>query len=226
MCGRYILHSPLSNLANRFQFGPGEIQVSASYNIAPTEGVLTVVAHNGRKPQFMRWGLIPKWHKTRQSTYPMINVRSESIHTNPSFKNAFSSRRCLILANGFYEWIKDGKQRFPILFTLGANEPFAFAGLWEAREDKKTHEIIKSCTILTTRPNELVEPIHNRMPVILSQETEALWLDPMTNKYDELSHLLLPYPAAEMKTRSVSQGVNSVRNNGPELINPIPITET
>tara|TARA_B100000959_G_C14540154_1_gene443215 strand:- start:87 stop:557 length:471 start_codon:yes stop_codon:yes gene_type:complete len=156
----------------------------------------------------------------------MINARSESAHTNPTFKNAFSSQRCLIIANGFYEWIKEGKKRIPILFTLGSNQPFAFAGLWETGKDEKTDQIINSCTILTTRPNELVEPIHNRMPVILSQETESLWLDPMTNKYDGLSHLLSPYPAVEMKSRVVSQKVNSVRNNGPELINPICITET
>jgi putative SOS response-associated peptidase YedK len=226
MCGRYILHSPLSDLADRFQFGLNELQVDPNYNISPTASVLTVVADNGRNSEFMRWGFIPKRHKTRQSIYPIINARSEYVHTNFSFKNALSFRRCLIPANGFYEWIKEGKQLFPILFTLGSNKPFAFAGLWEASKDEKTDQIIKSCTILTTMPNELVQPIHNRMPVILSQETESLWLDPMTNKYDELSHLLSPYPSAEMKSRLVSRKVNSVKNNGPELINLISITET
>ena len=225
MCGRYILHSPLSDLADRFQFRSGKIRVTASYNIAPTESVLTVVSSKYRTPEIMRWGLITKWQNIHP-TYPMINARSESAHTNPAFKSAFTSRRCLIIANGFYEWIKEGKQRIPILFTLGSDQPFAFAGLWETRKDEKTDQILKSCTILTTKPNELVEPIHNRMPVILSQETESLWLDPMTNKYDELSHLLSPYPAVEMKSRIVSQRVNSVRNNGPELINHISITET
>ncbi len=225
MCGRYILHSPLSDLADRFQFRSDEIKVTASYNIAPTESVLTVVSCKYRSPEIMRWGLIPQWQNIHP-TYPMINARSESAHTNTAFKSAFAFRRCLIIANGFYEWIKEGKQRIPILFTLGSDQPFAFAGLWETRKDEKTDKILKSCTILTTKPNELVEPIHNRMPVILSQETESLWLDPMTNKYDELSHLLSPYPAVEMESRIVSQRVNSVRNNGPELINHISITET
>ena len=226
MCGRYILHSPLSDLADRFQFRSNGIKVTASYNIAPTESVLTIVSYKYRRPEIMRWGFIPKWQNSIQPTYPMINARSESAHTNPTFKNSFSSRRCLIIANGFYEWIKEGKQRIPILFTLSSNQPFAFAGLWETRKDEKTDQIINSCTILTTKPNKLVEPIHNRMPVILSQETESLWLDPMTNKYDKLSHLLSPYPAVEMKSKVVSQKVNSVRNNGPELINPRSITET
>ena len=225
MCGRYILHSPLSDLADRFQFRSDEIKVTASYNIAPTESVLTVVSCKYRSPEIMRWGLIPQWQNIHP-TYPMINARSESAHTNTAFKSAFAFRRCLIIANGFYEWIKEGKQRIPILFTLGSDQPFAFAGLWETRKDEKTDKILKSCTILTTKPNELVEPIHNRMPVILSQETESLWLDPMTNKYDELYHLLSPYPAVEMESRIVSQRVNSVRNNGPELINHISITET
>ena len=225
MCGRYILHSPLSDLADRFQFRSDEIKVTASYNIAPTESVLTVVSCKYRSPEIMRWGIIPQWQNIHP-TYPMINARSESAHTNTAFKSAFAFRRCLIIANGFYEWIKEGKQRIPILFTLGSDQPFAFAGLWETRKDEKTDKILKSCTILTTKPNELVEPIHNRMPVILSQETESLWLDPMTNKYDELSHLLSPYPAVEMESRIVSQRVNSVRNNGPELINHISITET
>ncbi|MCI0859555.1 MAG: SOS response-associated peptidase, partial [Chloroflexi bacterium] len=144
----------------------------------------------------------------------------ETAATKPAFRAAFKKRRCLILADGFFEWRKDGKEKIPTYIFLKSQEPFAFAGLWETWKSP-AGETVKSCTILTTKPNEFMEPIHNRMPVILSGETEALWLDPMTEEPDVLQPLIQPAPAELMESRIVSSLVNSPKNNSPECVVPI-----
>lgn len=164
---------------------------------------------------------MPFWAKDLKIGYRMINARSETAASNNAFRGAMRKRRCLILADGFYEWRKEGKERFPVLITLRSGKPFAFAGLWETWKSKDTGEIVRSCTILTTAANGLIESVHDRMPVILTEETEALWLDPVTEEPETLMPLLMPYPPEEMSMREIPTLVNSVENQGPELIAPV-----
>ncbi len=197
MCGRFTLTSNLDDLQGRFAFESKDLEYQPRYNIAPTQQVLAVTNDGQRRGEFLRWGLIPFWAKDLKSGYKMINAVGETAAAKPTFRAAFKKRRCLILADGFYEWRKEGKEKIPTYIFLKSREPFAFAGLWETWKSSDG-DIIRSCTIVTTKPNEFVEPIHNRMPVILSGETEALWLDPMTEERDVLEPLLIPSPSELM----------------------------
>ncbi|MCI0799489.1 MAG: SOS response-associated peptidase [Chloroflexi bacterium] len=220
MCGRFTLTSNMDDLQGRFGFEARDLVFRPSYNIAPTQLVLAVTNDGQRRAELMRWGLVPFWAKDIKIGYRMINAVGETAATKPAFRAAFKKRRCLILADGFFEWRKDGKEKIPTYIFLKSREPFAFAGLWETWKSPEG-ETVKSCTILTTKPNEFMEPIHNRMPVILSGETEALWLDPMTEEPDVLQPLIQPAPAELMESRIVSSLVNSPKNNSPECVVPI-----
>ena len=220
MCGRFTLTSNMDDLQGRFGFEARDLGFRPSYNIAPTQLVLAVTNDGQRRAELMRWGLVPFWAKDIKIGYRMINAVGETAATKPAFRAAFKKRRCLILADGFFEWRKDGKEKIPTYIFLKSQEPFAFAGLWETWKSPEG-ETVKSCTILTTKPNEFMEPIHNRMPVILSGETEALWLDPMTEEPDVLQPLIQPAPAELMESRIVSSLVNSPKNNSPECVVPI-----
>ena len=220
MCGRFTLTSNMDDLQGRFGFEARDLVFRPSYNIAPTQLVLAVTTDGQRQAELMRWGLVPFWAKDIKIGYRMINAVGETAATKPAFRAAFKKRRCLILADGFFEWRKDGKEKIPTYIFLKSQEPFAFAGLWETWKSP-AGETVKSCTILTTKPNEFMEPIHNRMPVILSGETEALWLDPMTEEPDVLQPLIQPAPAELMESRIVSSLVNSPKNNSPECVVPI-----
>ena len=196
------------------------ISYEPRYNIAPTQQVLTVVNDEGEnQARLMRWGLIPFWAKDAKIGNKMINARSETLAESKVFKQPLQQQRCLILADGFYEWFKEGKQKTPMRIVLKTGEPFAFAGLW-SRWKFPDGEPIHSCTIITTKPNGLVEPIHDRMPVILSPEAAPVWLDPGINDPDRLSKLLIPYPSDEMKAYAVLDAVNSSRSDTPECIQP------
>ena len=220
MCGRFTLTSNMDDLQGRFGFEARDLVFRPSYNIAPTQLVLAVTNDGQRRAELMRWGLVPFWAKDIKIGYRMINAVGETAATKQAFRAAFKKRRCLILADGFFEWRKDGKEKIPTYIFLKSREPFAFAGLWETWKSPEG-ETVKSCTILTTKPNEFMEPIHNRMPVILSGETEALWLDPMTEEPDVLQPLIQPAPAELMESRIVSSLVNSPKNNSPECVVPI-----
>ena len=220
MCGRFTLTSNMDDLQGRFGFEARDLVFRPSYNIAPTQLVLAVTNDGQRRAELMRWGLVPFWAKDIKIGYRMINAVGETAATKPAFRAAFKKRRCLILADGFFEWRKDGKEKIPTYIFLKSREPFAFAGLWETWKSP-AGETVTSCTILTTKPNEFMEPIHNRMPVILSGETEALWLDPMTEEPDLLQPLIQPAPAELMESRIVSSLVNSPKNNSPECVVPI-----
>ena len=220
MCGRFTLTSNMDDLQGRFGFEARDLVFRPSYNIAPTQPVLAVTNDGQRRAELMRWGLIPFWAKDIKIGYRMINAVGETAATKPAFRAAFKKRRCLILADGFFEWRKDGKEKIPTYIFLKSREPFAFAGLWETWKSSEG-ETVKSCTIVTTKPNEFMEPIHNRMPVILSGETEALWLDPMTEEPDALQPLIQPAPAELMESCIVSSLVNSPKNNRPECVVPI-----
>ena len=220
MCGRYALTSNLDELQARFNFEARDLEYRPRYNIAPTQQSLVVINDGARKAEEMRWGLVPFWAKDIKIGYRMINAVGETVSTKPAFRAAYKKRRCLVLANGFFEWRKDDKVRTPFYLHLAGQPPFAFAGLWETWRSGEG-ETIKSFTIVTTQPNQLIEPIHNRMPVILSQETEALWLDPMTEDTEILDQLLAPSPTEYMAGYQVSQFVNSPRNSGPECIQEV-----
>ena len=221
MCGRYSLKADISQLALRFEFAADDVVHEPAYNIAPTQQVLTVTNDGERKAEYMRWGLIPSWAKDAKIGYRMINARGETVAEKPSFRTALRKRRCLILADGFYEWQKlGGKQKRPMRVTLKSNEPFAFAGLWETWKDPEG-ELVNSCTIITTSANELLSPIHDRMPVILPQEQESFWLDKAIDNPVALTSAIAPYPDSELEAFEVSPLVNNTRNKGPEVMVPV-----
>ena len=217
MCGRFTLISSVADLQLRFGFEMDSPAPAPRYNIAPTQSVLAVVNDGERRGEMMRWGLVPSWAKDIKIGSRMVNAVSETASTKPAFRSAFRRRRCLVLADGFFEWRREAKQRFPIYFSPASGEPMAFAGLWENWQSPEG-DWIRSCTILTTAANSLIEPIHNRMPVILSSETEPLWLDPLTETPDILQPLLLPAPPELLDVREVSPTVNNVRNDNPGCI--------
>ena len=217
MCGRYTLVAQLRLLEERFSFQAGDLSLEPGYNIAPTQQVLTVTGNEANHAQYMRWGLIPSWAKDMSIGNRMINARSETLVEKPSFRTAFRKRRCLILADSFYEWRKEGSARQPMRIMLKDGEPFAFAGLWESWKDPAGESVL-SCTIVTIGPNSLIEPIHNRMPVILPREAEPVWLDQDIQDTALLSELLVPYSGDEMEVYQVSKLVNSPGNNSPELV--------
>jgi putative SOS response-associated peptidase YedK len=167
---------------------------------------------------------VPSWAKDVKIGNRMINAVSETAATKPAFRSAFRRRRCLVLADGFFEWRKEGKKRVPLYFTQRSGEPMSFAGLWENWKSPED-EWIRSCTILTTAANSFIEPVHNRMPVILSPETEPLWLDPLTETPANLGPLLVPAPPELLDVREVSPVVNNARSEGPDCIAPVTLRE-
>jgi len=223
MCGRSTL--TVSREALRDLFPLFDIpDMTPSYNVAPTQAVLAVRVPAGQdKPAaaLLKWGLIPSWAGDPSVGYRMINARAETAAEKPAFRSAFRQRRCLILADGFFEWAKVGKQKQPYLFRLQGGAPFAFAGLWEHWD--RDGRVIDSCTILTTEANELVKPIHARMPVLLAPADFDRWLDPKAAKGPELQALLRPYPAEVMKAYPVDARVNSPRNNDDACVAPLAV---
>jgi putative SOS response-associated peptidase YedK len=222
MCGRFALRTPLNVLAETFFFEmPADISQSPRYNIAPTQPILAVIqTAEGERRQAIsaRWGLIPSWAKDPAIGNRMINARSETAHEKPSFRAAFRRRRCLLLADGYYEWQKlaDGKQ--PWLFHRGDDQPFAMAGLWEQWKPADQSELICSATILTTSPNTLSAPIHDRMPVILDESAQQSWLDLANEDLDQLSSLLKPCEQGLLVADPVSSHVNNPRHEDAQCV--------
>ena len=218
MCGRFSLISDLSALQLRFDFENPVTDYAPRFNIAPTQNVLTVRWEDGHNvAEHMRWGLIPSWAKDMSIGNRAINARAETLAERPMFRNALRRRRCLILADGFYEWLRQGKARQPMRILLTTGEPFAFAGLWESWTNPEG-ETIHSCTIITTTPNDVMRPIHDRMPVILLPEHEDAWLDHSMQDASVLSELLIPYPPDTMEAYPVATLVNSPANDTPDVI--------
>lgn len=192
------------------------------YNIAPTQQVpivRLVSADAGRRVELLRWGLIPSWAQDPTIGARMINARAETLTTKPAFRAAMRQRRCLVLADGFYEWQKRNGRKQPFYVHLVEHRPFGFAGLWEHWESANG-EAIDSCTVITTEPNELIAPVHDRMPAILHPEDHAIWLDPTNKQPASLKSLLRPYPAKEMKVYPVTARVNNPSYDGSECIKP------
>jgi putative SOS response-associated peptidase YedK len=219
MCGRYTLRTPVDTLAERFEIDDTPSSIAASYNVAPTQGVATVLVEDGkRKLEMLHWGLIPSWADDPSIGNRMINARAETVAEKPSFRKAFRNHRCLVLADGFYEWQKTANGKQPYYIRMEDDSPFAFAGLWESW---KNGSEVRSATIITTDANDVVAPIHNRMPVILHPEDYDLWLDPDFDEKEPLSTLLNPYPAEAMEAYPVSRRVNSPSNNEKSCIESV-----
>jgi putative SOS response-associated peptidase YedK len=168
----------------------------------------------------LRWGLIPSWAKDPAIGNRMINARAETVAEKPAFRAAFRRRRCLVVADGFYEWARGGKPRQPYFIRMHDDRPFAFAGLWESWQGPDEGPV-ESCTLLTTEPNELLEPIHNRMPLILGEDDYDQWLDPALQRPDALQPLLRPLPSDQMTAEKISTYVNSPANDDPRCIEPV-----
>lgn len=221
MCGRFRLGKGRQALKKYFG-AANEVEWEPRYNIAPTQDIVTVrqdAATPQRQLSLMRWGLIPSWSKDASGAAKMINARCESAADRPAFAQALELRRCLIPADGFYEWQRMGKSKQPYCIALANDDIFAFAGIWE-RWKAPDGNWIKSCSILTTSANELVRDVHDRMPVILPPESYDLWLDPGFKDRDGIADLLKPMSAAAMKKYPVSTRVNSVDNDDAECSAP------
>lgn len=219
MCGRYTLASPSTKLFERFGLDGDAPELTPNYNVAPTQSVAAILSEDGeRRLETLRWGLVPSWAKDLSIGNRMINARSETAHEKPSFRSAFKRRRCLIPADGFYEWKRDeigGKQPFHIRMESG--EPFAFAGLWESWDGGDGE--VRTCAILTTEANDMMGEIHHRMPVILPEELYEAWLGTEAEK-QELISMMEPYSSDGMEAYPVSRFVNKPSNNDPHCIEP------
>lgn len=216
MCGRYTLTTNSQKIAESFGVAP-TLSTQPRYNIAPTQQVVALVRDNTTHLSMLRWGLIPAWAKDESIGARMINARAETLAEKPSFKGLLRRRRCLVLADGFYEWRIEGKEKTPMYITLQNNQLFAFAALWDSWKNP-VGEPIQSCTIITTEPNELMASIHNRMPVILRPGAYEDWLNPQLHDEQVLAHWLKPYPTELMKARPVSKLVNNPRNDLAEIL--------
>lgn len=221
MCGRFSIFADPERLAERFDASLPEEGLLARYNAAPTQNLPVILNEDvdGRRIQLLRWGLVPFWAEDPAIGSRMINARGETLAEKPSFRTALKKRRCLVLADGFYEWKKTPDGKTPMRITLKSREPFALAGLWETWKGP-AGDLLRTFTIITTSPNELLESIHNRMPVILPREHEAIWLDNAADQAIWLD-MLRPYPADLMTAYPVSKRVNHVGNDDPQLVQPV-----
>lgn len=223
MCGRYSLTSPVESLRRLFQFD-NRPNLGVRVNIAPTQDVAAVRACEGiqdkRELVFLRWGLIPSWAKSAEMSAKMINARSETVAEKTAFRSAFRKRRCLIPADGFFEWHSEADGKQPYRVVRRDNETMAFAGLWENWREPETGEEIASCAILTTEASADIVQIHHRMPVILEPAEFASWLDP-ANSPPGLKELLHPLAEGKLESYPVSKAINKVANDDPELLVPI-----
>ncbi len=216
MCGRFTIFADPDRLAERFQAALPADGLQPRYNAAPTQ-YLPVILNDGPPAiQLLQWGLVPFWAKDPSIGSRMINARAETLAEKPAFRAALKKRRCLVLADGFYEWQKTPTGKQPMRITLASGEPFAMAGLWETW-DAPDGSLLRTFTIVTGEPNELVAAIQNRMPTILLPEHEALWLDNAAEPAIWLD-ILRPYPAERMAAYPVSRRVNHVANDDPGLV--------
>lgn len=224
MCGRFTIFANFTDIMNRFDIEAGiqEELYKPSYNVAPSHSVLSVI-NDGTKNRlgYLQWGLIPPWAKDEKIGNKMINARAETLMEKSSFRHAYQKKRCLILADSYYEWKRNsGHTKIPMRIKLKSDELFAMAGLWE-RWISPEGKSIFTCTIITTASNNLTKEIHDRMPVILKPEDEKTWLDPTIQEPKKLQHLLRPLSEEVMEAYEVSSLVNSPKFNSPDLIKQI-----
>lgn len=221
MCGRYTLTTgDFREIAKRYEIANDSVikEHAPRYNIAPSQNALVIFCDENKSAGFFKWGLIPFWAKDPTMGNKLINARVETVHEKPAFRRAFQKRRCLVPADGFLEWKREGDKKVPYFFHLRDNSIFAFAGLWEEFKGS-SNNILRTFTILTTEANEAVKPVHSRMPVILKQENEEAWLDPNT-KLESIKDLLKPVSSKEINCYRVSSTVNSPQNDMPDVLLP------
>lgn len=224
MCGRFTQTASPAVIAQEFGVTV-PLLFTARYNIAPSQPVAAIRIEPGtttRQLVLLRWGLIPSWAKDPKIGNQCINAKAETVAEKPSFRAAFKTRRCLVIATGFYEWQVQGPRKQPMWIGLNSHRPFAFAGLWEHWHPPEGGDI-ESCTILTTDPSELLRPIHNRMPVILAPSAYNQWLDPTVHDTETLKSLLRPYPSEELTAYPVSTLVNNPRHDAPDCLEPVSV---
>lgn len=222
MCGRFTLYTDIEEIKERFDIqGSFDEEYQFNYNIAPSQSVLSVINDGVRnRLGYLRWGLIPFWAKDEKVGYKMINARAETIAEKVSFRSAYKKKRCLIIADSFYEWKKTPERKIPMRIKLKNHAPFGMAGLWESWQSPEGISIY-SCSVITTVPNELMTSIHDRMPVILKPEDEKDWLNPSINDPAYLQQYLKSFDSEQMEAFEVSTDVNSTKNNSPNLIQQI-----
>ena len=220
MCGRSSLHDAPVSVLERFGLPPVVPGFKPRYNIAPTQEQLTIFAGDSGHAQLrpLRWGLVPAWAQDRSIGARMINARSDTLATKETWEFLLRKRRCLVLADGYYEWNSTDKSRTPVFFHLSGHRPFAMAGVWDRWE--KNGEVLETCAIITTDPNALAAKIHHRMPVLLSLDDAEEWIDPATRTRRAVE-LMVPYKPADLECYEVSRFVNSPANDSPECIEPV-----
>jgi putative SOS response-associated peptidase YedK len=227
MCGRYKLSRRKQIIEEHFDTADWRDDWSPRYNVAPTQ-LIPVIRQNPKEPvrelSLMRWGLIPYWAKDPSGAARMINARSETADTKPAYRNPLKLRRCLIPADGFYEWAKTANGKQPYCFEVNNGELFAFAGLWDGWKDS-TGNWIRTCSILTTTPNAVTSAVHDRMPVILDPDSYDLWLDPGMQNAAAVSEMLKPYDARMMRCYPISPRINPVANDDAECSRPVKVAE-
>jgi putative SOS response-associated peptidase YedK len=225
MCGRFTQERATSELAEIFGAEDRADAPGGRFNIAPTDPAAVVVQREDHRAiTAYRWGLIPHWSESAKTGNRMFNARAESIDRNPAFRYAFGKRRCLVPVDAFYEWQREGNVRSPFAVVRPDRRPIALAGLWAGWKDPDTEEIVRSFTIVTTGPNDVMQPIHNRMPVVIPESAWDRWLDPTRTKpaeVAELKGLLVPADDDWLTVYPVSSRVNNVRNDGPDLVEAI-----
>lgn len=218
MCGRYVLKSPFDEIADAFEVGEIAYTNKENYNISPGTWIASIIQNeNNRTLLPLHWGLIPSWAKDQSFAAKMINARSETLTEKASFKAAYRRRRCIIPANGYYEWKKKGKDKTPYYISLKSKEIMPMAGLWE-NWTSPDGSLIQSCSIITTEANKELYDIHPRMPVILDKDNINVWLHHKDEDTDHLNPLFQPYPYKNLDCYTVSSKVNSVKNNSPQCI--------
>jgi putative SOS response-associated peptidase YedK len=219
MCGRYTLVKT-HEVAERFQVEQTSLDLAPRYNVAPGQELPVVTKHGPNQLEIMRWGLVPSWAKDTKVGYSMINARAEGIQDKPAFRRPLRYHRCIVPASGFYEWQKvNTKTKIPYYFHRKDDKLFDFAGLYDIHTDENGNKLL-TYTIITTNANEVVEPVHDRMPVMLLPEDEASWLDPVLPDPEPLLALLKPYPTELMEAYTVSSQVNKPQNDSPALLEP------
>jgi putative SOS response-associated peptidase YedK len=224
MCGRYTLTRRQQEVAERFGVRQLSVELEPRFNIAPTQRVAVIRQSEDNEPTLdvMRWGLVPFWVTDLKSAKPFINARAETVASKPSFKKSLVNRRCIIPADGFYEWRKEGKLKIPMYIHSPDRSLIGFAGLWDIWKDRETGAVLNSCTIITTTANDTVSPVHDRMPVILKPEDESRWLDPSLQQPEEIMKFLVPAPNERLTMYTVSPKVNTWSVESPELIECVP----
>jgi putative SOS response-associated peptidase YedK len=221
MCGRFAQQRPASELAEIFAAEPLADDPGPRFNVAPTDEALVVVQRDDRRAiTAYRWGLIPHWAENAKVGSRMFNARAETLPTSPAFRDALVRRRCLVPVDGFYEWKREGTVRQPFLIGRADGMPLTLAGLWAGWRDPTTDRVVRTFTIVTSRPNDQMADLHDRMPVVVPGDVWPLWLDPATDR-SELQAILQPTDDVLLRIRPVSRLVNDVRNDGPELIEPV-----